>query len=328
MATADQMKALVKSHADGDDDRFYSVALQVAAQASRSGHTKLARDLRDMVDRLRAEATGDRAAGITPLARPTGELASLLTVSYPKLRLSSLSFQLDVMRHLTELVTEHRNKSVLANHGLKPASKILFVGPPGTGKTSSAKSIASELALPLFTVRLESMLSRYLGESAAKLSLVFDSIQEVPGVYLFDEVDALAGSRNNPNDVGEMRRFLNTFLILLDQSESSGPVIAATNHMGMLDSALFRRFEDTIAFPLPDDRVAEDVLRSVLAGTDTSRLNWEEAVERATGLSHSDLSLAAAWACRRAVLYGQGQITTRLLLEGIDLRLSLIGQDR
>ncbi|MGZ0212669.1 MAG: AAA family ATPase [Actinomycetales bacterium] len=311
MATNDQLKALVKSHADGDDPQFYSVAMQVAAKAARAGQDKFAHELRDLVDELRRSAdVSSRVAAIVPVNQPRGELASLLSVSYPDARMSDLSLSREIADRLEHVLLEQRQRDTLARHGLTPVRRILLVGPPGTGKTSTARVIAGELGLPLFSIRLDSIITKFMGETAAKLRLIFDALVVTRGVYLFDEIDALAGDRSAANDVGEIRRVLNSFLQFLEEDTSESVVIAATNHPQLLDSALFRRFDTVMSFPLPNDVVAGEVLRNRLASFRIGNLGWKRVLESAHGLSHADIVTAAEHAAKRTVLAGRGQILT------------------
>lgn len=231
MATNDQVKALVKSHADGDDSQFYSVAMQVAAKAARRGHAKSAQELRDLVTELRRETHAKaKLAPVLAISQPRGELASLVTVSYPDVRFNSLVLSEDIRKRLKNVIVEQRQRDKLARYNLQPVRRLLFTGPPGTGKTSSAKALAGELKLPLFSIRLEAILTKFMGETAAKLRIIFDALLENKGVYFFDEVDAIAGERTSQNDVGEIRRVLNSFLQFLDEDTSESVIVAATNH--------------------------------------------------------------------------------------------------
>ena len=116
----------------------------------------------------------------------------------------------------------------------------------------SASALAGELHLPLFTIVLDGLITKFMGETAAKLRLIFEAISQTRGVYLFDEFDALGSERASGNDVGEIRRVLNSFLQFLEQDQSDSLIVAATNHPKLLDRALFRRFDDVIEFALPD----------------------------------------------------------------------------
>lgn len=321
VATNDQLKALVKSHADGDDPQFYSVAMQVAAKAARGGQEKFAQELRDLVEELRKKGgVANRVSAVIPVSQPRGELASLLSVSYPDARISDLVLSAELSERLGHLLLEQRQRGVLAHHGLTPVRRVLLIGPPGTGKTSTAKVIAGELGLPLFAIRLDTIITKFMGETAAKLRLIFDALIETRGVYFFDEVDALAGDRAAGNDVGEIRRVLNSFLQFLEEDPSESIVVAATNHPQLLDTALFRRFDTVMSFPLPDDASVRDVVRNRLAGFRTSNLSWSRVIASARGLSHAEISVAAENAAKRTVLAGRPQILTDDLVLALDQR--------
>jgi SpoVK/Ycf46/Vps4 family AAA+-type ATPase len=305
MATADQVKALIQSHADGDDMRFYAIAIQVAAQAARSGHGKFAQELRDLVDQAKASAKAAPAARgpkAVPIAQPRGELAGLLTVGYPKTRLSDMALGQTLRGRLDRVLTEQRERDHLREHGFSPMRKLLLVGPPGTGKTMTASALAGELGLPLFSIQLDGLITKFMGETAAKLRIIFDAIQSTRGVYLFDEFDALGGERGGKNDVGEIRRVLNSFLQFLEQDESDSLVLGATNHVALLDRALFRRFDAVIEYSLPTAEIAAHVMRGRLALLDTGKVDWTEAAKAAEGLSHAEIAAACEHAAKNALL--------------------------
>lgn len=320
MATADQVKALIRSHAEGDETRFYAIAMQVAAQAARTGHGKFAQELRDLVDQVKARAKAlEPVPGPkpVPLAQPRGELAGLLTVSYPKARLTDLVLGPTLRARLDRVITEQCERDRLHAHGFSPMRKLLLVGPPGTGKTMTAAALAGELGMPLFSIQLHSLITKFMGETAAKLRVIFDAIQSSRGVYLFDEFDALGGERGSKNDVGEIRRVLNSFLQFLEQDESDSLVLGATNHVGLLDRALFRRFDSVFEYSLPTADIAAHVIRSRLALLDTSAVDWGGAVRAAEGLSHAEIALACEQAAKNAIL--EHSTTVR----GADLVLAL-----
>jgi SpoVK/Ycf46/Vps4 family AAA+-type ATPase len=321
MATNDQVKALVVSHADRDDPQFYAVAMQVAAKAARSGQAKFAQELRDLVDDLRQKgAASARVASVVAVTQPRGELGSLLTVSYPDARMSDLALSDDLAERVQHVLLEQRQRDQLARHGLLPARRLLLVGPPGTGKTSTARVIAGELGLPLFAIRLDSIITKFMGETAAKLRLIFDALVETRGVYLFDEVDALAGDRAGGNDVGEIRRVLNSFLQFLEEDGSESVIVAATNHPRLLDNALFRRFDTVMSFTLPDEKTTQVVIENRLALFSTSNLSWKRVISAAQGLSHAEIATAAENAAKRTVLAGRVRIRTDDLVAALTER--------
>jgi len=316
LATADQVKALVKSHGEGNNTRFYSVALQVAAGAARSGQSRFAQDLRDLVDALREQYPRAGLAASprpVPVAQPRGKLAQLLTVTYPRNLLVDLALDSSVRKRLERVLLEQRQSDRLRSHGFDPLRRLLLVGPPGTGKTMSAHVLASELRLPLFLIRLDGLITKFMGETAAKLRLIFDALSETRGVYLFDEVDALAGERASGNDVGEIRRVLNSFLQFLELDTSESLTVAATNHPQLLDRAMFRRFDAVIDYPLPDAEIVRTVIRNCLATVQVERLSWTKIDEAAAGLSHGEIAAAAELAAKEAILSDAGQVTTASL---------------
>jgi SpoVK/Ycf46/Vps4 family AAA+-type ATPase len=319
MANADQVKALIKSHAEGDETRFYAIAMQMAAQAARTGHSKLAQELRDLVDQVRAQSAKRQPVGPkpVPMVQPRGELAGLLTVGYSKARLSDMAVDPDVQRRLERVLVEQRERARIREHGLHPLRKLLLVGPPGTGKTMTASVLAGELGLPLFTIQLHALLTKFMGESAAKLHLVFDAVAQSRAVYLFDEFDALGTDRAAKNDVGEIRRVLNSFLQFLEQDESESLILAATNHPGLLDRALFRRFDTAIEYRLPLEDAAARLMRARLTLLDTTKLQWSAAAAAANGLSPGEIVRACEQAAKNAILASRSDVTTDELVEAL-----------
>lgn len=323
MATAEQVKALILSHAEGDDTRFYAVAIQVAAQAARSGHGKLAKDLRELVDEAKTKGQAlvpDRGRKPIPLAQPRGELAGLLTVRYPKTRLTDMALTEALRTRLDRVVVEQRQRARIRAHGLTPVHKLLLVGPPGTGKTMTAAALAGELGLPLFAIQLDGLITRYMGETAAKLRLVFDAIQATRGVYLFDEIDALGGERGARNDVGEIRRVLNSFLQFLEGEESDSVIIGATNHAALLDRALFRRFDAFLEYTLPTPDVVIRVMKSRLGMLNTSDIDWARAQKAADELSHAEIARACEQAAKDTILTDSNSVRASDLIRALEER--------
>jgi len=303
MATAEQLKTLVRSFTENDDARFYRVMLQLAANEAKKGHTTVARELKELVD---AGRSGDmlvqKSSGPIPISQPRGELEGVITASFPRARIADMVLTQGVEKSIRRVLREQRMGERLRAHGLSPRRKILLAGPPGTGKTMTAQVLAGELALPLFTVRFEGLITRYLGETASKLRLVFDAMSKQRGVYFFDEFDAIGSHRAATNDVGEVRRILNTFLQLLEEESSLSLIVGATNHPDLLDSALFRRFDDLIRYENPDAVQAVMLMKNVLAMFDTSTVDWEHLGRLATGVSFAELQRACEDAAKEMVL--------------------------
>lgn len=301
--SGEHFKALVRSHGSGDDDAFYSVALQVAAQAARQGHHRLALDLKTAVETSRA----DRPSRVVSIAQPRGDLSELVIASHPTVTLKDLVLPDDLDSHVRRILTEQRQRKNLLDHGFEPAHRLLFEGPPGTGKTMTAAVLAHELALPLLTIRLDSLMSKFMGETAGKLRTIFEAAEHQRGVYLFDEFDAVGGDRAG-NDVGEARRILNSFLVFLENSSSESVIIAATNHRSILDRALFRRFDMVLDYALPDAKQGTAVMRARL-GSLAKGIRWTALAADIEGLSHADLVRAAEAAAKSVILHGSTQVS-------------------
>lgn len=295
--------AMVRSHAAGDDANFYSVALQVAAREAKAGHHVLANNIKKAVESSRDQAPTGK---VTTLAQPRGELAELVEATHPDVRLRELVASPELVAQIKQVLAEQRQRRSLLEHGFAPAHRLLLEGPPGTGKTMTAAVLATELSLPMFTVRLDSLLSKFMGETASKLRLVFDSVAQRRAVYLFDEFDAL-GAHRTGNDVGEARRILNSFLVFLEEASPESLVLAATNHRAILDKALFRRFDAVLTYTLPDSRQAVAVIKarlgSLATGTSMAKLG-----EYTAGLSHAELVKAAETAAKTVLMRGDTRV--------------------
>lgn len=313
--SGEHIKALVRSHANGDDSAFYAVAMQVAAKAARQGHNRLASDIKHLIDEARHEPV---ARNVTAIATPRGDLAELVHASFPKSTFRDFVGPVHLVEQIKLVVTEQRQRARLLEHGFNPTHRLLLEGPPGTGKTLTASVIAHELSLPLLTVRLDSLLSKFLGETAGKLRTVFDAVNTQRAVYLFDEFDALGADRAG-NDVGEARRILNSFLVFLEEASPESVVIAATNHRQILDHALFRRFDRVISYDLPDAAQARKIMQA-RAGALGKGIRWVSVVANAEGLSHAELVKSVESAAKLALLEGNMIITTTELSNALDAR--------
>ncbi len=323
--SAKHVIALLNSHVHGDDEQFLSIALQVAAQEARQGRTADADKLKQLVQAARTRGRDSASAsGQTPipLARARGELQTIVESTYPKLRLDSMVLDGAVRTQLNKLVRQQQHRASLREHNHCPTSRLLLVGPPGTGKTMTASALAGELHLPLFRVRIDALFSRYLGETASKLRLVFDQIAQTRGVYLFDEFDAVGASRAEANDIGEVRRVLNSVLVFLEEPNSSDSlVLCATNHVELLDEALARRFEEVIEYGLPAAAAANTILGRRLGRFKPAKMtNLGPATE---GLSQGELARAADSVVKDAILDGAKKVALPALRHALENRQSL-----
>jgi SpoVK/Ycf46/Vps4 family AAA+-type ATPase len=324
MASAQQLIGLVKSYAEGNGDRFFDLAMQLAAAEAQKGHARLAEQLRQWAE-AGQEVSRARPVQPTPLAAPRGDLAGLLCVTYPTARLVDVILPAAIQHEVTQLVVETRMTEQLEEKGLRPRRRILLAGPPGTGKTLTAAALAGEMRFPLFTVLLHGLITKFMGETAQKLRLIFDAIRTTRGVYLFDEIDALAAARSAENDVGEARRILNSFLQFLDEDTGPSMVIATTNIAGILDRAILRRFDLVLAYEIPTPDAVKKAMRRRLQGFEIAGVDWPEVTRSSASLSTADVIAAAEDAARRAVLNRSDIVETAALIASLDRRRSLQG---
>lgn len=327
-----QILALLNSHIDGDEDQLLSIALQIAAQEARLGRPDEADKLKRLVQKARDQRRIGKPVGgqsPIPLARPRGELQGLVESTYPKVTLSSMVLSDEIAMRLGRIVRQQRERVVLREHGQTPATHMLLVGPPGTGKTMTASALAGELHLPLFTVRLEALFSRFFGETAGKMRLLFDQIAQTRGVYLLDEFDAIGARRGDPNDVGEIRRVLNSVLAFMEEPNSTDSlVLAATNHVEILDEALARRFDEVIEYTLPDRAAARAVVERRLGKFKFAAKSWHSLEAGLDGLSPGELVRAADAVVKDAILEGATKVSPEALRGALENRQTLKGKFR
>jgi SpoVK/Ycf46/Vps4 family AAA+-type ATPase len=323
VSNAKQIIAMLRSRAEGDDETFFSIALQVAASEARQGRRETAQEMRAEIDKARARNSRGASVPI-PFASPRGSLEGLLEMRDPRFALKDVVLNDRLVARFADIVRQQRKRDWLREHGKTPNRRVLFVGPPGSGKTMSAEALAGELNLPLFIIRLEGMITRYMGETATKLRLIFDETAKRRGVYLFDEFDAVGGQRTATNDVAEMRRVLNSFLQFMEEGNSTDSVIiCSTNHPSLLDRALLRRYDQVLEFDAPTSAQIKRLITASIVPMKPVRLVWNDIIEAADGLSQSEIVRAADDAVKTAILDERKQLTTGDIVERLQERRAM-----
>lgn len=316
MATADQIKGLIKAHIDQDSDKFKTVVLQIAAYEAKLGHAKLARELKALIEKAPARSN------IVQFNNQN----QMLLMSTPDDKLSDLIAPDELQMRIKRILDEFINRKKLHKYGLINRRKVLLEGAPGTGKTLTASVIASELRLPLFTVQVDKLVTKYMGETSTKLRQVFDSIENMTGVYLFDEFDAIGADRSIDNEVGEMRRVLNAFLQFIEQDQSNSIIIAATNNQQILDKALFRRFDDVLHYSYPTESEIKQLYLNKLCLFDSSFKPNSDLVNKTKSLSHAEISRICDDIIKQCIL-GDVKITQESLIELVTERLAVYDRE-
>jgi SpoVK/Ycf46/Vps4 family AAA+-type ATPase len=308
VAKADYILSLIKTHYNNEPERFTTVALQIAAYEAKLGHSIVANEIKLIVDK--SKETKHKNKAFTP------DLQGLIQENVPAVNLSDMIASKDIKSKVNRIISEFVQRDKLRKHDLENRRKILLSGPPGTGKTLTASIISNELNLPLYTVLMDKMVTKFMGETSAKLRQVFDLIEQRQGVYLFDEFDAIGGERSRDNDVGEMRRVLNSFLQFIERDKSDSLIIAITNNKALLDQALFRRFDDVILYNLPSLEEKEALLKNRLSQF-IKKIKFNDLLPNINGLSHAEISLACIDAIKETVLNEKQQMSNQLILKAI-----------
>lgn len=280
MATAEQIKSLIRAHIDSDNDKFKTVVLQIAAYEAKHGHDTFARELKQFADKV-----GKVRGSVLRLNNANG----MFLMEMPSNRLDDLIVSEELSNRIFRILSEYRNRNKLQKYGLTNRRKILLEGRPGTGKTFTASVIAAELGLPLYTVQMDKVVTKFMGETSAKLRQIFDSIAISTGVYLFDEFDAIGADRGLDNEVGEARRILNSFLQFIEQDTSESIIIAATNNQKLLDQALFRRFDDVLHYGMPSESEIVRLFDYKFSSYDPSFAASIDLISKAKSLSHAEI---------------------------------------
>ena len=324
MATASQVTTLNRSFKENDREKFITTAIQLAAHEAQLGHGAVAKEIRQLVDAIKSQPLPAKLLHFKK--SDNAVIGELTIVAQPKARLVDLIMSHPLIERIKKILHEYRQRTKLMAHGLSPRRKALLAGPPGKGKTMTARVLAGELHLPLYTVLMDKLVTKYMGETSAKLRQIFSCMPEQRGVYLFDEFDAIGGDRTRDNDVGEMRRVLNSFLQLLEEDDSESLIIAATNEANILDSALFRRFDDVLRFENPDEDSIRELLRNKLGRFWQPLQNEAVLLDSARGLNHAEIAQACSDAIKDAVLNDMSTAPEEYIITSLSTRKAKYSQ--
>lgn len=306
MARSDLLKLLFAAHSRSDDLAFREAAVALIADEQRLGHRLLAADLEHALTRDAGPAT-DSTLTMRPLPKSRDD-RPLLALSKPNYDLDELVLHPSNREVVEDLVVENRSRSLLAGFRLTPRRRLLFIGEPGTGKSATAHAIASELSLPVATVVLAALTSSYLGETARNVEAIVRFAELTPCVLVFDEFDAIAAERSSGSDHAEIRRVLATILQLIEAIQGESVVVATSNHPQMLDSALWRRFDEVVRFSRLDSEGNERLLNLKLRGAH-HRLNLRDWAKKFDHIPPAEVELICLDAQRRWVLSGRRSLT-------------------
>lgn len=263
MVSNEQLKRIFNAYKAKDDDIFYKTAESIIAELAASNEQALALYIKNLINEYKGRDPKIRQLSVLPKSKIP--LDSLVSIHDSYVDASKIILNNTISHKIHRVVEEQIKRSKLEEHGIKPKNKLLFWGPPGCGKTFTADYIAYELSLQVGIVKLSSLISSFLGDTASNIKQVFDYAKATPMVLLLDEIDAIGKNRDDKNDVGELKRVVNSLLQIMDDFPSRRSIIiACSNHQYLLDSALWRRFDDVIQFPRPSKQEIQKYLQKLL----------------------------------------------------------------
>ncbi|MAY43454.1 MULTISPECIES: ATP-binding protein [unclassified Neptuniibacter] len=312
MANGKVLRQLIKAGASGDSEAFRRVSESIIEGERQKQHHLLANDLEQILygEHLQPSKSQGPLIDNTPVDSERG--FSLVDLKTPQRALEEIILPESVIHTIEELLEEHRRSDTLRSFGLKASNKVMFYGPPGCGKTLTAEVIAYELNSPLAVVRLDALVSSFLGETAANLRKVFDFIAEHQLVVLFDEFDAIGKERSDSGEHGELRRVVNSVLQMIDAYQGKSLILAATNHEQILDTAIWRRFDEIIEIPLPNETQLSQLLQLKLRGVRRQfELDDKDLISKLKDRSGADIERIVRRATKRMILRSQEFITIK-----------------
>ncbi|MBC8871870.1 MAG: ATP-binding protein [Planctomycetes bacterium] len=320
MSSVERLLLLFRAHREKDETAFYKAAESLIADELAANHHSSATELQKALGQpkqVRNSANTRNGLSALPKDRRSGEM--LVTFDERPIDATKLTLCPATARQLERLVEEHRQRLRLARYGYQPKSKVLLWGPPGCGKTLAAHHIAGEFGLPLGLVRLSALISSYLGDTATHIQRVFDVAKSNPMVLLLDEADAVGKNRNDPNDVGELKRVVNGLLQAMDSFFSTeSVVIAASNHQYLLDPALWRRFDDIIHFPMPGIEERNRFLQRLLNGVEYKG-SPPALAKKMSRLSFASIERVVVESVKTMILQDRKELRTRDVIEQLKL---------
>ncbi|MGF6227942.1 SpoVK/Ycf46/Vps4 family AAA+-type ATPase [Inquilinus ginsengisoli] len=312
MARGELMKKLLASY--GRDDEFRAVAELIIDEEEKKNNRVLARSLRKTLEAGPSRPPRPKAlAPLIPFPEAAGDFIELVEPTHNK---QDIVLSAENVRVLLGLMKEFRRADEVRRRGLSVRSKLLFCGPPGCGKTLCAEIFAAELGLPLYIVKLDRLISSYLGETAANVRKIFEFARKQPCVLFFDEFDALARARDDGGEHNELRRVVNSLLIFIDRITPKGFLIAATNLDKALDTAVWRRFDEVIWFDRPDRRMIERFLRMKFKNVAIA-VDPTSHVAELDGYSYAEIDRVSVQAIKAAVINKRKEVRESDLREAI-----------
>lgn len=310
MTTSELIKKLFQYYNSRDDDSFIQIAKEYIEREKRKKHNVVVKELEKALFSESFNTPKKRYKENLPIPRDTENGFPLLEIQEFTFDIDNLVLSQGAKYQLEQVIKEFKDSDILATYNLKHKKKILLCGNPGTGKTYSAQIVSSILNIPLAYIRFDAIISSYLGETATNLRKVFDFIESGTWIVLFDEVDIIGKNRDDDHEHGEIKRVVNNFLQMLDNLKGESIIFAATNHQYMLDSAIWRRFDEVIYFELPDQKSRELLFNLYMKSIKrNSNIDISKMAKKTAGLSPSDIKMIIENAMKIAILGSRDKLS-------------------
>ncbi len=307
MTINDLIKQLIYSFNNNDKESFINFAREYIEREKRMKHNQAAKELEKALfdkqpqDNLFAER---RFKNSLPIPRDCEKGFPLLEIKNYNENMENLILNIKAKEKLEQIIREFKDNDILSTYNLSYKKKILLCGKPGTGKTFTAHIISSILQLPLIYIRFDSIISSYLGETAANLRKVFEFIENGTWIVLFDEFDIIGKNRDDIHEHGEIKRVVNNFLQMLDNFNGLSIIFAATNHQNILDPAIWRRFDDVIFYELPDENTRYKLFEKYIKQIKRDKtIDLNELAQKSDKLSPSDIKMICEEAMKISIIY-------------------------
>jgi SpoVK/Ycf46/Vps4 family AAA+-type ATPase len=288
----------------------------------RSSHPELTEALNRLLQESPTRSTPLRKQNDSPLPVDIDSRLQLLRLEESALEHDPIMPQ-KIHEVLSQVLSERKNNHLLLKHGLHPTKSLLFTGPPGVGKTMTAKWIAQKLGRPLVVLDLAAVMSSFLGRTGSNIRFVLDYAKHTECVLLLDELDAIAKRRDDQSEIGELKRLVTVLLQEIDDWPPTGLLIAATNHPNLLDPAIWRRFEIVLQFDNPTRIQIEQLITGILEDQLLSRVEiWARILSYIfAGRSYSDIESQLKIVRKTAALAGRSleETLNSLLVEVTNL---------
>ena len=268
---------LIEAHCSGSEDAFKKALQNLASDEEKKGNISISSSIigayssekkaaPTILDSPLSEISFS-AQGSLPTPKDRDSALELIEILQPKVCLEDVALPAKTKEALLQIIEEQKKAVDLLSKRIAPTNRVLFCGPPGCGKTLTANAIAGEIDIPVAYVKLDGLVSSYLGQTGTNIRKIFEFVKSKRIMLFLDEFDAIAKKRDDAHELGELKRVVTTLLQNMDNMPGNVFLVAATNHHHLLDPAIWRRFDTSILLELPNVQQRETIVAQFLAET-------------------------------------------------------------